>query len=244
RVVISISYSAVTPHYTSNRLFNSCGAGACVVAERYPGMDDHYPPQAVARFATPAECVEIVRGLLDDHDARTRMRARAADHTWRNHTWADRICTLLEAGRTLPAVRAAGRKARHDWEARAARLGARAVGYYRWSDERLCLETERLWNCLWLHLASYGGDVGRDLIDFGCGTGRFSIRLADKGYHVTGVDIARSLVKLAARAASPQINLQIIEPGVRLTFATGAFDVLWSTTVLQHVADELFPLTV
>src|SRR5690606_918341 len=128
------------------------------------------------------------------------------------------VCTLLETVRTLPAVRAAGRKARHDWEARAARLGARAVGYYRWSDERLCLETERLWNCLWPHLASHGGDVGRDLLDFGCGTGRFSIRLAAQGYRVTGVDIARPLIKLAARAASPQIDLQIIEPGARLPF--------------------------
>ena len=48
KTVLSISASSTTPHYTSNRLFNSCGAGACVVAEAYPSIDDHDPREGSA----------------------------------------------------------------------------------------------------------------------------------------------------------------------------------------------------
>ncbi len=46
-------------HYTSNRLFNSAGSGACVVAERFPGIERLYPETSLALFDESGEVPEL-----------------------------------------------------------------------------------------------------------------------------------------------------------------------------------------
>lgn len=243
-IVLSVSNTAEIPHYTSNRLFNACGVGACVIAEAYPGLDDHYPPQAVARFHRPSECADIVGQLLANDAKRARMRELAEDHTWRHHTWNDRVFRLLNAVRTLPATRAVKTEATRMWEARARRLGARAVGYYRWDETEFRQETDAWWQRLYTHLES--SDAGNDqvILDFGCGAGRFGARLAEEGYRVIGVDISSTLLNLATDQTQCGLELVQIAPGETLPFPAGAFDVLWANTVLQHVPQELFTTVV
>ncbi|MEN2765923.1 class I SAM-dependent DNA methyltransferase [Ornithinibacillus xuwenensis] len=46
------------------------------------------------------------------------------------------------------------------------------------------------------------------LVDLGCGTGEVSIRLAEKGFHVSGVDFAQDMLTIAEQKAAKR-NLQI-----------------------------------
>ncbi|MBN1978942.1 MAG: glycosyltransferase [Anaerolineae bacterium] len=238
KTVLSVSNSAITPNYTSNRLFNSCGAGACVIAEAYPGLENYYPAGTVASFKSPEECVRVVRRLLADDTERTRMRDAAEDHTWRNHTWADRVGRLLDAVRDLRRVQEAVilRNLVEAWDRRARRLGDRAVGHIRWNKERFERETRALWE----RLSPYALDqhTGVDhvtLLDFGCGAGRFAGRLRGQGFRVAAVDVSSEMLRLASESSG--ITLARITPGGPLPFARGEFDVLWMCLVLQHIPD-------
>jgi len=54
-----------------------------------------------------------------------------------------------------------------------------------------------------------GYDKAARILDIGCGTGRHSIELAQRGYSVVGIDLSESLLKRAKEKASGR-NLQIV----------------------------------
>lgn len=242
KLVVSISNSASTPGYTSNRLFHSCGAGACVMVEAYPGLEDHYPAGTVAGFRSPRESVQAARRLLADDAERARMRDAAEDHTWRNHTWADRVGRLLDAVRELSHTResAASQDMVALWNRRAQRLGVRAAGHTRWNEKRFERETQALWNRLFPHIL--GHSSGAALLDFGCGAGRFAGKLHGRGFHVAAVDVSSGMLRLAPQALP--VTLAQIAPGGTFPFAPHTFDVLWVCMVLQHVPDRTLPSVV
>jgi 2-polyprenyl-3-methyl-5-hydroxy-6-metoxy-1,4-benzoquinol methylase len=214
------------------------------MAEAFPGLDDHYPPEAVAHFCHPQEAVTVARHLLADRDERQRMRALAEDHTWRHHTWDDRIIALLEAVRRLPAVRTQRQQQVELWEMRARHLGVRAVGYYRWDNGRFEQETRAWWQRLWPYLERQGPAAGARILDFGCGAGRFSTRLDAEGYRVAGVDISPTLLRLASATSQSGLTYLQITPGESLPFADHTFDALWVCTALQHISAAFFPAAV
>lgn len=244
KIVLSISNSATVPHYTSNRLFHSCGVGACVVAEVYPGIDEHFPKDAVARFRNVEDCISTVRRLLANGSARSRMRAAAEDHTWRYHTWSDRIHQLLDIIKDLPISREKRQSTVTMWDERATRFQHRSVGYYRWNETRFQEETERWWERLYVPFLKLSGNQVRSILDFGCGVGRFSVRLASCGLDVTGVDISLRMLHLAYITEASRIKLLQISPSAPLPFASGVFDALWICTVLQHIHEGRFTKTV
>jgi len=53
-----------------------------------------------------------------------------------------------------------------------------------------------------------GYDRSLKIIDIGCGTGRHSIELSKRGYHVTGIDLSESMLS-RAREKAKQENLEI-----------------------------------
>jgi glycosyltransferase involved in cell wall biosynthesis/SAM-dependent methyltransferase len=240
KIALSVSASFTTPHYTSNRLFGSCGAGACVVAEAYPGMDEHYPPEAVARFNGPDECARIIRQLLGDDARRAQMRAAAEDYTWRHHTWADRISQLLGKVTDVSITRRGYifDVAARMWDQRARKLGARAVGHIRWTEAQFRAETTTLWQRLSPHIWRLRQSTDHTILDFGCGTGRFARKLAEEGFHVVGVDPSTAMLSMAAASPAKNIRFMHIKPRDPLPFAPAQFDALWVCTVLQHICDE------
>lgn len=77
---------------------------------------------------------------------------------------------------------------------------------------------------------------GRSLLDAGCSWGRWSMAAARQGYRPTGIDPSLGAVlaakRLAARLSVPFIG--VVGDARFLPFQTGAFDAVFSYSVLQH----------
>jgi SAM-dependent methyltransferase len=116
------------------------------------------------------------------------------------------------------------------WEERTRLYGARAAGY---SDAAMDAYEDRLRRAAIERLV--GGGEGRRLLDAGCGSGRWSIRLAEAGWLVTGADISHGLLALAPSAP----NVTYVQGSIQdLDMPTASFDAVLSVTVLQHITDE------
>lgn len=74
------------------------------------------------------------------------------------------------------------------------------------------------------------------LLDVGCGSGAWGIRLAKKGYDVVGVDISKALIKSARNwANAANVNFMPILGDVeKLPLKTEAFDIGFCGYVLHH----------
>jgi SAM-dependent methyltransferase len=116
------------------------------------------------------------------------------------------------------------------WEERTRLHGARAAGY---SDAAMDVYEDRLRRGAIERMVGRGG--GRRLLDAGCGSGRWSIRLAQAGWVVTGADISQGLLALAPSAP----NVTYVQSSIEdLDLPTASFDAVLSVTVLQHITDE------
>jgi SAM-dependent methyltransferase len=108
--------------------------------------------------------------------------------------------------------------------------GARAAGY---TDAAMDAYEDRLRRAAIERLVGRG--EGKSLLDAGCGSGRWSIRLALAGWLVTGADISHGLLALAPSAP----NVTYIQGSIQdLALPTASFDAVLSVTVLQHITDE------
>lgn len=115
-------------------------------------------------------------------------------------------------------------------------------GYDRWSDiydsednPLICLEqpvVERL----------VGEVRGLRILDVGCGTGRWSFRLAAAGAVVTGIDFSTGMLdKALAKPGAADVRFVQHDLAKALPFADNAFDGIVCCLVLEHVA-ELGPV--
>lgn len=116
------------------------------------------------------------------------------------------------------------------WEDRARRHGPRAAGY---SDTAMDAYEDRLRQSAIERLLGPGR--GRSLLDAGSGSGRWSVRMADNGWLVTGADISESLIALAP----PAPNVTYLHGAIEaLDLPAATFDAVLSVTVLQHITDD------
>lgn len=84
------------------------------------------------------------------------------------------------------------------------------------------------------------GDVnGLDVLDAACGTGRYTIPLAQAGARVTGIDLSEEMLDVARRkAAGGGLSLDLRVGDVRaLPFADASFDLAICALALCHLPD-------
>ena len=73
-------------------------------------------------------------------------------------------------------------------------------------------------------------------LDLGCGAGDFTAELTRSGVHAVGADIAQAAIARASRR-HPGVEFQVIPLDGPLPFDDGAFELVWASEVIEHVAD-------
>jgi SAM-dependent methyltransferase len=74
------------------------------------------------------------------------------------------------------------------------------------------------------------------VLDFGCGSGELGRSLTARGWRVTGVDVSGAMLD-AARRAAPEIEWVRLSGSGPLPFATGCFDAVVASSVLEYIAN-------
>jgi ubiquinone/menaquinone biosynthesis C-methylase UbiE len=77
---------------------------------------------------------------------------------------------------------------------------------------------------------------GERVLDLGCGAGDLAADLARGGARVIAVDVAQAALD-RARRRHPELDLRLIAIDGPLPFADGEFGAVWSSEVIEHVAD-------
>ncbi len=86
-------------------------------------------------------------------------------------------------------------------------------------------------------------EKGMKILDVGCGTGNFSIKLAKMGCSVTGIDISDNMLEIASKkAADENLDIQFLHMDLNeLNFKENKFDAVFSMAAFEFVNDEDAP---
>lgn len=82
---------------------------------------------------------------------------------------------------------------------------------------------------------------GMKVLDAGCGTGNFSLKLARLGCAVTGVDLSGEMLAIAIeKARAENLEVEFLPMDIKaLEFADGAFDAVISMAALEFIQNSL-----
>lgn len=85
------------------------------------------------------------------------------------------------------------------------------------------------------------GDVdGARVLDLGCGSGPFSVWLAERGAQVVGLDLSQTMISLAqerARKRDVPADFRVADIRDPLPFGEAEFDLVFSATALHYIED-------
>lgn len=85
-------------------------------------------------------------------------------------------------------------------------------------------------------LALSGIQTGAEILDVGCGTGRWVRRFQDIGFQPMGIDATEGMLRLARRHT---VSPLLAGEALNLPFTEGTFDAVTDITVVQHIPGEL-----
>ncbi|MGZ4259572.1 MAG: class I SAM-dependent methyltransferase [Solirubrobacteraceae bacterium] len=81
-----------------------------------------------------------------------------------------------------------------------------------------------------------GVRAGDRVLDLGCGDGRFAQEIARMGAKPIGVEVAQAAID-RARAGHPDLDFRLAPIDGPLPLDDVSFDVVWTSEVIEHVAD-------
>jgi ubiquinone biosynthesis O-methyltransferase len=86
-------------------------------------------------------------------------------------------------------------------------------------------------------------EKGMKILDVGCGTGNFSIKLAKLGCSVIGIDISDNMLQIAQNKAEVEnLDIQFLHMNLNdLNFNENKFDAVFSMAAFEFVDDEDAP---
>jgi SAM-dependent methyltransferase len=87
-------------------------------------------------------------------------------------------------------------------------------------------------------LVDRGIRPGAAVLDAGCGTGRYAIELARRGYAVHGVDLSPELIEVATRAAGDSAGRVSFTVGDIAHLPTSRYDAILCRGVLNDITDD------
>lgn len=76
------------------------------------------------------------------------------------------------------------------------------------------------------------------VLDFGCGTGRFTDWLAQQVHHVVGLEVTPAMLEITKKNVSKENVSFILYDGLTLPFEEEKFDAIVSVGVLQDIYDK------
>lgn len=77
---------------------------------------------------------------------------------------------------------------------------------------------------------------GRRVLDLGCGGGEFTAAAVNAGASAVGAEVAEAALAIARRR-HPGLEFVRVEADAALPFGDGAFELVWASEVIEHVAD-------
>lgn len=110
-------------------------------------------------------------------------------------------------------------------------------GYARWAPEYDAYVNPLLTAEEPLTRELLGDVAGRRVLDVACGTGRHTLWLADQGARVTAVDRSEEMLGVARAKGEARPIEWLAGDVTALPVADGAFDVVLSALVMEHVGD-------
>jgi len=86
----------------------------------------------------------------------------------------------------------------------------------------------------------FSPEEGMNILDAGCGTGNFSIKLAERGARVTGVDLSTEMMAVAKEKANRKnIEIEFLEMNIYdLAFPDNYFDGVFSMAVFETLTES------
>src|SRR4029453_10213020 len=79
---------------------------------------------------------------------------------------------------------------------------------------------------------------GAEILDAGCGTGRYALELARRGYVVRGVDLSPELIHIATRAIGDSVGRVSFDLGDIAHLPTSRYDAILCRGVLNDIIDD------
>jgi 2-polyprenyl-3-methyl-5-hydroxy-6-metoxy-1,4-benzoquinol methylase len=87
-------------------------------------------------------------------------------------------------------------------------------------------------------LRQMGNCRGKRVLDVGCGDGVLSYLLSRRGFHVTGLDVAREAVGFASEKTKNTENIEFITASAsHLPFKSGSLSYVVSSDVIEHLKE-------
>ena len=105
-----------------------------------------------------------------------------------------------------------------------------AEDYDQWDEFKTVTQAEEK-----ILLSLIEDATAADVLDVGCGTGRYAKRFEDLGASVVGIDVSRKMIQVAN--TKTRKSSYIVADGSHLPLRDGAFHLVLSALVINHIKD-------